>query len=726
MITKALAQGREEDWIKITTNTTKIKLKSLRPLDGWEHSGWGLGLRLALELVSEPTRETMSGVIRQIRIGKLDPTKVFKSISNQAKVSGCGLCREWKEYVNWELLGGYQMITAQQMGEEVAHQVTEKAKSEEAGSDRINRALESILGPLRGTCTVPCSQREFLLCRDKWAKNTSGYIGLGQNLGRQKIDVALNSDIKALERMMEGEFENRPFIKSEPGKSRPVVNSNISCYLNLEYGWVTIKKTLKKYLGKRTTIFDDASQKVLLWQEMIIGADNHREIKVPLDYSRFDSTIGKTQIMKCVRLLLDMVRGNDNWKRSVTERFERQTVYIDGYGKLRWENSVLSGWRWTSIITSVINLAILKATGADASGVGIKVQGDDVKISFQTIREAERCVEEINALGYEINPGKVFASRKRDEYLRMVAEEGKMAGYVIRCLPKIVFTSPTEEVTTWEERIRGTVSKWMRVLSRGGDREVAKYWMKRDLCGLSGENSELIDSWLRTPASVGGGGCAWLLGEGNLWTGLVLREQEEAEVVERSNHKMMSDYGGSVPARRWIKSVTKGAKPAFGFKRIERVKPLGNWLKDLRPVAESIKSISDLVETSQVPKFRFKEIYDWTPFMVHKRNALIEEKNWDKLCSLYHNEGEVRLYKRILPRWMWLSMIKNELTWVSMPPNIANSEVASLAKERVEYKVLSKVLRYHRTVSRETLTRFSIGGEYVLSAKLNDRQRILQ
>ncbi|QXI66639.1 RNA-dependent RNA polymerase [Golden shiner toti-like virus 1] len=693
-----------DDWETAIDYKTPIKLKALKPLEGWGLSGWGYGLRLALDVVSDDTAGVMFEVITSIHNRKLDPREVFKKISSEAKLGGVSFSSKWEEYVNWELLGGYQGLSESEMAAEVRKQVTIPAASSLMGKPVITR-LEEILMPLKGTVKEETTFENFLLCRDLWAKGTSGYIGSKMKIGSTKLDIAIAADNDKIKLIASQPFQNRPFIKSEPGKARPVVNSNMSCYLAMEYLWIHIEPKLRRVFSQNLSMFDGVDEKGKLWAQMAAESTKLNEIHVPLDYSRFDSTISRDIVIRTCELLLDIANLDDNWKKEFMFRFKNQTVEIPGYGVVLWNNSVLSGWRFTALIDSLVNWAILKSAGGIASGVGIKVQGDDVKISFTTISRAEEVVENINRLGFEINPGKVFCSRKRDEYLRMVSQDGKTKGYVIRALPKIVFNAPQENSSvSWGEKTRGVVDKWVRVISRGGNRVRSEYWMMRDLCGLTGESKKLLKDWLSTPATVGGAG---YFPDGNNWITLKVEVESISDRVR-----------GLDPAEFWRKKVKQQLEEKskfYSFGEVRLVGSRGSWVQ-----------VEGKGRRENVPSLRISREKRFDPFVNAKLEMAINDKDWEEVRSLIDNKLLFDELMKEVPRWILVDILSGKMKWVHPPTLINNKEITATICKQASALVYDKFRRYHGVRSKDVLLGFQLGAEQWIRGVANGLTNILQ
>ncbi|QXJ19454.1 RNA-dependent RNA polymerase [Common carp toti-like virus 1] len=640
----------------------------------------------------------MEFVCNFIKSRRLDPRLVFKKISSHAKLSGSSLSQNWKELVNWELLGGYQELSEAEMAEEVFKQVTIPAESSNNGYP-VAKQLDKLLKPLHRTVKMETDFKTYLQMRDVWARGTSGFIGSDMRLGSTKTEIGVNASDEQVLKVSEQPIQNRPFIKPEPGKARPVVNSNMSCYLKMDYIWINIESVLRKAFGDKLTMFDSAEDKMKLWIDMAKDSMNWDTIKVPLDYSRFDSTIAKNLILRTLNLLLEMTDLSEEWKQDFLTDFNNQTVDIPGFGKVLWKNSVLSGWRFTALLDSLINLAILQASGALRSGMGVKVQGDDVKIAFTDIRHAEDVITNINDFGFEINPGKVFSSRKRDEYLRMVSEGDVTSGYLIRALPKIIFNSPQEDLgVEWDKKFSGLVDKWTRVESRGGNVNRCRYWMLRDLCGSSGWSKEEVKLWLHTPRTVGGAGIVpW----GDKWMSLKYEGEDSPT------------YRGLDPAEMWKDEVTRRQKGKFILTPVDTIQPLGNWVQ-----------FTPGTKGRRVPRVNWKERN--TPFQRQKFRIAVNHKEWDVAYSMVSNRDELELCKRELPRWLFMQVLDGTAKWVSMPTSIVNKEVGAVIAHFAEGMVYSKICKYKGIRGKDSLNRFKLGAEIWINGTLTQYMNILQ
>nr|WHL55092.1 MAG: RNA dependent RNA polymerase [Seabass toti-like virus] len=646
---------------------------------------------LALEVVPIDVRLVMTEIIDFIRINMLDPSKVFKSITNKVKMSGKGFGDHWRYFVNWELLGGYQDITHEEMVDEVRQFTSVPASSALHGKPVLD-ALKDLLTPLTGSVKSKRSLAEFLLDRDTWAKNTSGFVSTNIKRGRNKAEVAMNTTLSELvDIVYNGEFENRPFIKKEPGKARPVVNSNLPPYLLMSYVFEQIESTLKNNFGKNISIFDSASDKAKLWFQMVDDTQNRRGVFVPLDYSRFDSTISKDLAFTAFSLLLDMLGDLDpRLSKSAKDRFWRQRITTD-MGSWEWNNAVLSGWRWTALITSLVNLSILRASGAFAVARGIVVQGDDVRAIFNSKKDAEEVIGNVNSYGFEINPSKVFCSAERDEYLRMVSSID-LRGYPIRSIPKILFVGPTETISERnEDKVNGMVSKWLTLISRGGREHTCKNLMIRDISGLTGWSRNDVKNWLNTPATVGGGGLS--IGSDSDWMKMKL----ETEVIDDfGSYIMSSDYPRGL-GDLWARSRNRKSRLLSGsLVKIQKIIPLGEW-----------PTVDPKFEKGRPPRVRWIK----APLITAYKDQLIREKDWTRVEDLIENKTEVSFWKRVLPRFLYYDILRDGELDFNMPKTTVNAEVALTIKNVVVQYLFTKIKKYNGNISNEKVLRLKYSAE---------------
>jgi hypothetical protein len=235
-----------------------------------------------------------------------------------------------------------------------------------------------------------------------------------------------------------------------------------------------------------------------------------------------------------------------------------QDASVEFRGKVRTHSrGVLSGWRWTSVIDTLINfaehVAIAERLGVPILPGGMNCyQGDDTLISVKGWDTAAALVEMYNEV-LPVNPLKFFTSARRTEYLRLVLlKEGeykwRRRGYPARAVMSLMYANAWAGGTQSASAI---AESWSRLAGRVTNPDACLNHCVSDLCGLLRCNRTSALQLLRTPKSRGGLGFGGI-GVTQRWTKLV---QDELIEEERAGARRMNDWDLISPDIR--KSTTR-------------------------------------------------------------------------------------------------------------------------------------------------------------------------
>jgi len=184
--------------------------------------------------------------------------------------------------------------------------------------------------------------------------------------------------------------------------------------------------------------------------------------------------------------------------------------------KLRgeWDNGLPSGWRWTAVLDTVINIASFKVIrkvaetrmGRASYISDLYAQGDDVILSTKTIDGAAYIMDTYEKLGYDVHPLKTFISRNRAEFLRRSYETAGVTGYIARSTVGIRFRNPAqEEPLSGAERAYSELCQWNLISLKGASPFQAAQFFMESIRNQGLDNDDIIN-YILTPSAVGGGG----------------------------------------------------------------------------------------------------------------------------------------------------------------------------------------------------------------------------
>jgi hypothetical protein len=334
--------------------------------------------------------------------------------------------------------------------------------------------------------------------------------------------------------------------KRERGKVRGVIASGDSQYLRMSYVSYWLEDILRGH--PQTTLFMSKKQRVEMWQRMCRFGHS---VRIPIDQSHFDWQPTRRMInivlSEITRLIMEeagpWVDSLLPIMRDIIYTMNRLTYVDTGAGFVKYEKGILSGWRWTSLLDTVINAGEFNALwdwikteyGVEGEPYNINFQGDDIWTVLETYNQAILLAESYALTSFEVNPFKFFVSFRRDEYLRQVARSGIVKGMPARMLPSIFYRNPLGiPPPKGVIRLRESFDSWLKLFGRAKV-NIPQFIsvMIRDLSRDVGSTKDAINAWLGTPACLGGGGMWYGTGT---WVEVkpgerVLREKIDASTI---------------------------------------------------------------------------------------------------------------------------------------------------------------------------------------------------
>lgn len=256
-----------------------------------------------------------------------------------------------------------------------------------------------------------------------------------------------------------------------------------------------------------------------------------------LDGERFDHSVPADIIIMIVDKLGDLDQDTREVADEEIKSLKKLSVRWKGY-TWRWLAGILSGWRITSIVGSIVSeiaaLFIIDQSGSVGS-LDYGVLGDDIVLYGNSALTTEELVRLYREYGLKANPRKT-TSGPVGEFLRKVVSSGGSWGYPALAMRSIVYANPwiSSYAFDKEEELSNT---WLTFISRLVPHQsdlstLPINWdehIKHDLTSQFGDGP--WGSWLRTPTSAGGGGSVEFMGSD--WVRLYHRQLDSAN--ERKN-----------------------------------------------------------------------------------------------------------------------------------------------------------------------------------------------
>lgn len=450
--------------------------------------------------------------------------------------------------------------------------------------------------------------------------------------------------------------------KSEPGKVRAVISSDVSTYLKMTYVSIYLDQIFKK--RKDTTLWMNSKQREDLWQSMAFDGS----WRMPLDQSEFDQMQTLRQVLIVIQTFRKLIKHfvhRDDILEILDDLIDKILFALDGGDvivggeKVAIRNGVLSGWRWTAMIDTFINLIEIEmgkdlyyeVTGEELSVLDINGQGDDDKLKIKYYKHCVGLWSCIESFGLKVNPGKFFCAKDRDEYLRRVYEDGKVTGYPARSITSIMFRNPiSPQEAVGAARARENLTKWKLFCERldtdfrGSWFE--KRWMQDSIQGIHGMSKDILKGWLDQDCVVGGIG----------WNGGVLSDALiPTSAIENKDH-IRIDSPGANEWFTWAESFGVPRSKAIQFVVSTLNIPIKNkipkWVKyiltnedihDDIPHGMSVGKPGTVAVGMNVKTLAWNYGYKWFPSMSRLKHTRYYT-NWEleqPRPFLYKNPGSI-------------------------------------------------------------------------------------
>jgi hypothetical protein len=343
----------------------------------------------------------------------------------------------------------------------------------------------------------------------------SGKFKARKNLVPDVLDLkALASDALAQTSQI-----NHSIIKSEAGKVRIAVSSDMLTYLKMSW--------LNRFLGgcykswPMSTLEESASEqtdRMIVMLNKIINGWN-----LPFDYAAFDHQPKTTELQAIIRILVRIGRRNipsehlavfDDIADNVINAFDTATLSIsfDGaFHEFKVTGGLMSGLRWTSVLGNAWNIVLstwvrdtLKSMGVDVSNYDVWVRGDDSEICVDRYCNALLARLGYQALGAIGADGKFGIHQGQAEFLRQWYSRDGCHGYPIKCIPGLQQRKPWSSAPWEEEATMAALFVGVSSLKRRGANalRVDAWWLA--VKQVWSVRNKVSMRWLTIPRVFGG------------------------------------------------------------------------------------------------------------------------------------------------------------------------------------------------------------------------------
>lgn len=307
-------------------------------------------------------------------------------------------------------------------------------------------------------------------------------------------------------------------LKEEPSKTREIIATPLSsyirqCYLLYRRGKCPISSPLS---STRTIV------------ELEISAPKYY---VSIDGERFDHSVPFDEVLEFINQLGEL----DEHCRHVADleiEHLRNLVCTWKNRSYKFEGGLLSGWRITAILGSIISARAAEYIIGKTNRKDIEyiVQGDDIILTSKVAPIDKSCIVRLyNQFGLKANLDKTI-SGETGEFLKLIHSKNGTIGYPALGFRSLYYANPwiTNYQMTNESEMAGL---WMMMLSRMAPHclELEKYkeYIIRSATNqIWNFNKSLkktdIYNWMRTPRYLDGGGYSETAGPERNYTSLLL------------------------------------------------------------------------------------------------------------------------------------------------------------------------------------------------------------
>nr|WKE35360.1 RNA-dependent RNA polymerase [Rhizoctonia zeae megatotivirus 1] len=475
------------------------KLKRYRSGEWNYHLAYLSDTASLLKHISPPTYHMLLELCQHYNLRYKTYARVMKTFSNMVKTIGNDWDKNWVDYIDLARLAGYSLnFDTDAYVDDLESWLLQDTKSRhiiEGSEDRFidefklsvgellsenvgfndytiddyirNPYLYAVSGSAKGVTTAPVIIVNGKPQRVKMTKRSAGFFAPEEEL-RQLFDREMS--------------DNYIFDKSEPIRNRPVVNSSMDMYLKMSYLDDLVYKMINPQFAQASPIFKDFDyMRDKTYQAKHIG----KKVCLPLDQSGFERQTS-FRMIDAICEVIESRLDPDDLESITTIRKIQKSIHnsrlhfpgtrIDG----EWiTNGLSSGWKWTALFNTVINLAEF-ITCARMTGVNytnLNALGDDTRVWLDDFAAAQRVLAWYEGARIDINQKLAIVSRTQDEFLRKITEktDGKpiVRGYYTRMLVAICYRNPkSREPADVNEAIESTISNWFQLFSRIGDGSV--------------------------------------------------------------------------------------------------------------------------------------------------------------------------------------------------------------------------------------------------------------
>lgn len=557
---------------------------------------------------------------------------------------------------------------------------------------------------IRNKNAVPRSVSDFLKDINKYCLSGTTFLPIHVRVGDERPRKTKGAAFLGMTEYQLSEIitnfsplHAKAIPKLETGKIRYVIVADERSYLQMTY----ISDYFEQLIAHndQSTLFMAQEQIHLMKIQLCKLLANGTYGMLPLDQSEFDHQPSMDDIIACLDLIDSMLPERFEYHH-VLSILKRELIYgtqihLPDNSVITHKKGILSGWRWTALIDTLINIAtfnlvvhyIVDNIDMNFYPVMFNAQGDDDLIVLDNTQWCLLMVKIYEQFGIKVNIKKFFISSDYHEYLRIVYSKSGSKGYPARSIVSLLINSPINaDPPAGFSRARQQATNWYIAMNRGC---VVKPDMIRDISKGNSLSPEETELWLHTPACVGGFGAypesdTWLAISDGFW-----------------------EYSGSLHNVKLNVPIDKYSYPLLRpmlqtIKNKEFHPSEKQFVKNFEPLKLSRYNLTNIPLQA-----RFVETNSFTRnYQIAK---MIDERRWNDIIAYMTPETQNigrKIYSKC-SRWVFVSWVQGKLPYHM--PNVYHWAQADLSViwQELARQIFASVL-FLRRVNRLTIMRSAL------------------
>lgn len=645
------------------------------------------GLHLLVSLLPESSRAVVLaqiGWLRSMTDGFCE-CKLRNAMKKQTaivKLGGKYTTPHWRDLSYWEMLWGYRDYKGHEAMKEDTLEwlVRPVLLGGPLGEERFNEMMAEEMYVLmrdEWECPRDALNKEDWVANGRWMRGRAGTgrittVKVENKVKRTRrmkgVDAGFMSD-EDMTRELQKVCPERFVVmeKSEGVKVRPVVKTGTEMFRKMDFLGQWVEDGFSRC--ELSTLFGGGAGQDKIDGRLLEAVGRKDLWKVPMDQSNFDWHQSKASIATIMAVIGAWIETSGSagadfsgvWEAMWDSLFASDVTVELGHERWRWANGLPSGFRWTALLDTFLNICSFRVAVRCASellGRQICVtyhasQGDDITFAARDLEEVSAILHVYNAVGYEAHPSKTYFSRYRTEFLRKSYEHPLgVTGYLCRSLLSVRFRNPVLEMPILKPaRLYSRLTLWHLMTVRGavGGSCAERFLEDARQMGVLETDAS---GFALCPAAFGGGGldpssdmAATLLRRGGArWRSFDV-EMEEKKVVP-----LLGRWAGRLEAHsavlepRHVEAFGRVLSRSWGIREADMVGKVSLRWKDV-----GLRPMEARAQWSEIP--RWSEVWDTdkVPVMLRPfvREAALEKGTWRTLVRDEWVDWVERFEKRV-------------------------------------------------------------------------------